>query len=295
MAANILNYNAHGKQDRLLLGISLMILGEAFFVVTGAIIKQLSTELPLVQIMFFRNFFGFLFTNILIYRTGFSSLKSQQLGTQIMRGLVGITAMGFMVFSYSQLQLTEATLLKATTPLFIPVIALILLAEKVKPLTWIAILLAFVGVLVIISPDIKEMQISIGWIAGLLAALFAALAKVLVRKLGRTDPSEVIMFYFSLIGTLVTLPFMLLHWQEMTSINWMLVIGLGLFATFGQYCLTKAYTVAKAGRIGLYGYSSLPVAGLIGWFIWDESISILLGIGMLIIIAAGILNYRAKI
>lgn len=288
------NYNAHGKDDRLLLGVGLMILGEIFFVIAGALIKELATHLPLSQIIFFRNIFGFIFINTLFLKHGFASLKSEQPKTQLLRGLVGVSAMFFMVFSYSQLQLSEATLLKATTPIFIPMIAFLLLHERMTLVTWLAILLAFVGVIIINGATGSPLTISIGWISGCCAAVLAATAKVLVRKLGRTDPSKVIIFYFALIGTFVSLPFAVAQWQEMNVRLAVLVVALGLFATLGQLSLTKAYTVAPAGKIGLYGYSSLPVAGIVGWLIWQEPVSTQLGLGMLVIILAGILNFKVK-
>jgi len=290
----VINYNAHGKQDRLLLGILLMILGECFFVISGALIKQLASELPLVQIMFFRNSFGLLLVLLVLYQQGFSNLKTSQLNTQILRGLVGVTAMAFMVFSYSQLQLSEATLLKATTPIFIPLIALFVLNERATRSTWLAILLAFFGIIIVISPELSNLKLTIGWLAGICAALLAATAKVLVRKLGRTDSSTTILFYFALVGSLATLPFTLLQWHTMSQWHWLSVMALSLFATLGQFSLTKAYTIAPAGKIGLYGYSSLPLACLVGWFIWDESISTLLIFGMAMIVLAGVINFKYR-
>lgn len=290
----VLNYNAHGKQDRLLLGIGLMICGEIFFVIAGALIKELAENLPLVQIMFFRNLFGFIFISALFIKNGFSSLKSEQPFTQLLRGLVGLAAMFFMVFTYSELQLNEATLLKATTPIFIPMIAFFLLQERISILTWFAILIAFIGVVIVNANGGTNFNISIGWIAGFCAAIFSATAKVLVRKLGRTDPSKVIIFYFALIGTAVSFPFAIYQWQEMTVTLIGLVVALALLSTFGQLSVTKAYTVAAAGKIGLYGYSSLPIAAIIGWFIWQEPITTQLGIGMIVIIIAGVINLKAQ-
>lgn len=286
------NYNAHGREDRIVLGISLMALGELAFVMSGTLIKELAETLPLVQIILLRNLFGLVFINLLFIKNGFTSLQSKQPTTQFLRGLVGVSAMAFMVFTYSKLQLSEATLLKATTPIFIPLIALVLLHERVSRLTWLAITIAFVGVFIVVGPNNLQLDYSIGWLTGIAAAILAAIAKVLVRKLGRTDSSKVIIFYFALTGVIISAPFAYMQWHTMDLYLWALAIALAIFASLGQFSLTKAYTIAPAGKIGIYGYTSIPFASLIGWFIWQEPLSIQLIIGMLIIVYAGILNVK---
>jgi len=288
----VVNFNAGGAEDRLLLGIILIALGEMCFVLMGVFVRQAANDISLAQIMFFRNFFALFFVAYAVSKVGFSKLRSKQQGLHLLRALVGITSMFFMVYSFSHLKLTEATLLKATSPIMIPLVAWLVLRERLGLLTWLAILLAFAGVAVIVAPDNLSLSTNLGFAAGLASAILASLAKVIVRKLGALDPSEIIVFYFAAYGTLITLPFCLWYWSAMSTTLWGLVILCALAATGGQLLVTRAYTIAKAGRIGMFSYVSMPIAGILGWLLWSESIAISLIIGSLMIVSAGYLNYR---
>lgn len=286
------NFNAGGAEDKLLLGIALIASGEMCFVIMGAIIRQASADIPLVQIMFFRNFFALFFVGYFVYKLGFHTLKTRRHKTHLLRAVVGLSAMFFMVYSFSQLKLTEATLLKSVSPVLIPFMAWIILREKLGWLTWAAIALAFVGVIIIIKPQGVNLSANLGVAAGLLAACLAGVAKIVVRKLGTTEPSAVIVFYFALYGSVLTAPLCFLVWTPMNTTLWLLLALCAFMASGGQLCVTRAYTVAKAGKISMFSYLSMPIAGALGWLIWSESIGLSLILGSLFIVCAGYLNFR---
>ena len=291
---NVINYNAGGKQDRLLLGVILMVVGESLLVGMGAVIKHVSDSLSLAEIMFFRNFLALVFIIPLVMRVGLNQLKTPNMGFHLLRGIFGVSAMFCMFYAFSTIKLSEAILLKATSPIMLCLMAWLVLREKLSSLTWLAIILAFFGVIVIADPDELGVSMQLGYIAGLASALLAALAKIMVRKLGRTETPEVIIFYFAVCGALFTLPFMLWNGQEISLINWCFLLFIGLLATFGQLFITKAYTVAKAGKVSIFSYLSMPIAGLLGWFVWQESIDLPLLIGSTIVIVAGVLSFYAS-
>ena len=288
----VVNFNSGGAEDKLLLGIFLIALGETCFIFMGVFVRQASEAIPLMQIMFFRNFFALFFVGYAVSKIGFSTLKSDHHKMHFLRAVVGITSMFFMVYSFSELKLSEATLLKALAPIMIPLIAWLVLGEKLGLLTWLAILLAFAGVAVIIASKDVSLSANLGFTAGITSAFLASLAKVIVRKLGSTDPSQVIVFYFAAYGTLITAPFCFWFWTEMSFTVWGLVFLCALAATGGQLFVTRAYTIAKAGRVGMFSYVSMPIAGILGWLIWSEKIPYSLVIGSLMIVAAGYLNYQ---
>lgn len=290
---NVVNYNAHGRQDRLFLGVLLMAVGETFLVGMGATVKHLSEELPLMQIVFFRNLFAIVFLIPLVLRVGVSHLKTQHLAIHFQRGLFGVLAMLCMFYAFANLRLTEAVLLKATAPVMLSFMAWLVLRERLPALGWCAIGLAFTGVLVIMQPGEIDFTLSLGFYAGIAAALLAALAKVMVRRLGRTEPSEVIVFYFAAFASLCTLPFLTLVWQPATFVQWSFMGLIALLATLGQLCITKAYSLARAGRVAMFSYLSLPIAGLLGWFLWSEVIDMTLVAGTLVIVCAGAMSVYA--
>ena len=291
---NVINYNAGGKQDRLLLGVILMVVGESLLVGMGAVIKHVSDTLSLAQIMFFRNLLALLFIIPLVMRVGVNQLKTPNIRLHVLRGIFGVSAMFCMFYAFSTIKLSEAILLKATSPIMLSLMAWLVLREKLPFLTWFAIILAFFGVIVITGPNDIDLSIQLGFLAGLASALLAALAKIMVRKLGRTETPEVIIFYFAICGAVFTLPFMFWNNQEITIVNWSFLLLIGLLATFGQLFITKAYTVAKAGKVSIFSYLSMPIAGLLGWFVWQETIDLPLLIGSTIVIVAGVLSFYAS-
>lgn len=286
----VVNYNAGGKQDQLMLGILFMAVGETLIVMGGAAIKQVTDGLPVVQVMFFRNFFGLLLLLPLVLRVGLVRLKTDKLAIHFQRAVYGVIAMFCMFYSFHTLKLTEAVLLKATSPILLSLIAWVLLRERVSKGGWCAIVLAFVGVVIIVNPSEFDPVLGLGFLAGLTSALVAAFAKIMVRKLGQTEPSDVIVFYFMAFGTLFTLPLAVLNWQAIDLHQWGLLLLVALFSTAGQLGITKAYSLAQAGQVSMFTYLSMPAAGLLGWVFWKETITFPLVAGTAVIIAAGVLS-----
>ena len=290
----VINYNAGGKQDRLLLGISLLVLGEAFLVGMGASIKYLSDHVPLPQMMLFRNCFALIFVLPFVMRVGLGRLQTQNLRGHFKRALVGVCGMYCMFFSFATLRLSEAVMLKATSPILLGFIAWLLLGERLSKLGWWAIFAAFAGVAVIVRPSELEAGVGIGLLAGVSAAVLVAYVKILVRRLGRTEAVEVIVFYFAAFATVLTLPAALWVWQPIASESWTWLLFIALLATFGQLSITKAYTVAKVSKVAIFSYLSLPIAGFLGWFLWSEVPDFAMVAGSIIITCAGALSVYAS-
>lgn len=286
----VVNYNAGGKRDQLLLGVLYMAVGETLIVFGGAAIKHVTSELPVVQVMFFRSFFGLLFLSPLVFHIGLARLKTQKLSLHFLRGLLGMLAMFGMFYSFHVLKLTEAVLLKATSPIMLTFIAWVVLKERLTWQAWCAVFLAFTGVVIIVNPAEFNPAIGLGFLAGISSAIIAAFAKTTVRRLGQTEGSDIIVFYFLLFGTLLTLPLLFVFWQPVTAEQWAWLGLVGVLSTAGQVGITKAFSVAQAGQVAMFTYLSLPVAGALGWFLWEERITLPLIIGTVIIVCAGSLS-----
>lgn len=287
---SVINYNAGGKQDRLMLGILLMAIGETLIVFSGAAIKHVTHELPIAQVVFFRSLFGLMFLLPIILKFGVGRLKTQKLGTHFLRGLFGLIAMFCMFYSFYSLKLTEAILLKATSPIMLSVVALLILGERLSIQAVLAIGLAFIGVLIIVNPAEFNPVIGLGFLAGAVSAFTAAFAKTMVRRLGQTENSDIIVFYFLSIGAVLSLPLLAVYWQNPTLEQWGWLVLLAALSTAGQIGITKAFSVAKAGQVAMFTYLSMPVAGILGWVFWAEQITLPLLIGTMVIVTAGIIS-----
>jgi drug/metabolite transporter (DMT)-like permease len=274
----------------IILGALLILLGEALLAIMGGVIKHLSADLSTQQIVFFRNLAGLAMLLPILMRTGFSELKTQRLHWHIMRALVGLSAMYCYFFVLARMPLAEAFLVKLTNPFFMPLIAYLWLKESIGPNTRWAIIIGFIGVAFILRPGTDS--VSYFALIGLMGAALAALAKVTIRKMGDTESSVAIVFYFGLISTLVSALPAFHAWQPVPETAWGWILFMGAVATLGQLALTRAYRTAPTGRIGIYVYSSVIYGALMGWIFWDEIPLWTTWLGSALIIAAGLINIK---
>lgn len=277
----------------IILGALLILLGEALLGVMGGIIKHLSADLSTQQVVFFRNIAGLIMLFPILMKTGFAELKTKRFHWHLMRALVGLSAMYCYFFVLARIPLAEAFLVKLTSPFFMPLIAYVWLKESIGPNTRWAIIIGFIGVAFILRPGTDS--ISYFAIIGLIGAALAALAKVTIRKMGGTESSVAIVFYFAVISTIVSAPPAVVAWQEVPNQAWGWILLLGAVATLGQLAITRAYRTAPTGKIGIYVYSSVIYGAFMGWLFWDEVPLWTTWLGSALIIAAGLINVRKSV
>lgn len=266
-----------------------LLLGEALLAVMGGIIKHLSFELSTEQIVFARNMIALLVLFPVLTRMGRHALVTHHFRWHLMRGLVGVSAMYCYFWALGNMPLTEAFLVKLTGPLFMPLIAFWWLRESMGKFSVLALVIGFTGVIVTLNPSIDN-TLTLASVIALTGAILAALAKVTIRRMSVTESSGCIVFYFALIGSLISFPAALMNWQPVTVTSWPWLIALGVVATLGQLALTSAYRMAPTGKVGVYVYSAIIYGGLMGWLIWDEIPSLATWAGGTLIVIAGLVN-----
>ncbi len=276
-------------KNNIALGALLIIASELSLLFTGMIIKQITDDVPLEQIVFLRNLMGLALLMPWLFNKGIQRLHTKRLSMHILRGIVGVSAMVCMFYTWGHLPLAQAALLKQTSPLFIPFIAYLWLHERIGIKTIIGLIMGFIGVLLIINPDAQQADFNFAIIVALIGAILAGVAKVSIRKMRSTETPGCIVFYFALTGTIASIIPAVLAWEHLNWIQWAYLVGIALFSTIGQLLLSKAYGLAPAGQLGPYTYTSVAFAALFGWLIWSETLVINTWIGIIIIVFAGIL------
>jgi Predicted membrane protein len=279
------------RSNNLILGCVFAMFAELCFVGMGSLVKLLSENMPSQNILFFRNLFGLLALSPIILKLGIKTLKTENLKWHFLRSLSGVSAMYCFFYALSELPLADAMLLKISAPLFIPIIAFVWLSEHISLRAIMAIMLGFLGVILVLKPT---GTIHIASIAGLMGGALAALAKVTIRRMSTSEPTSRIVFYFGLISLTVSVIPMFWFWQNPDNKEWLLLIVLGICGTMGQLFLTKAYLLAPASRIAPFTYSSILFAAIIGWLFWGELVTLITISGALLIIVAGIMILREK-
>lgn len=270
-----------------MVGAGLMITAALMFGLMGAGVKTASEELPQAMVVFGRNAFGLIALLPWILAKPVRALKTHRLRMHLLRAAFGLSAMYCFFYTISQLPLSNAFLLQMCAPLFIPVIAHFWLQETVSRTVVLALVLGFLGTALVLRPDADSF--SPASVTGIACAVFIALALTSARKLTDTESTTSIVFYFALLATGVSLLPALLVWVPPEPMQWLLLIGLGVFATLGQLLMTRAYALAPAALIGVFQYTNIIFAGLLGWMFWSETPDAPTVIGGILICTAGIM------
>lgn len=278
------------RPNNLRRGAAFMVASALLFSAMGALVRQLSASLPNEMVVFARSAIGLLALLPWLLRNGVPRLATSHLKWHLTRGLAGLGAMYCYFFALAHMPMAEATLLNYSTPLFIPLIGLMWLHERTAPRVWFGIALGLLGVLFILKPGVGLFS-SVAMI-GLLAGILAAFAMVSIRRLTRTESTTRIVFYFSLISTLVSAVPLLWAWRTPPAILWLPLLVLGIVATAAQLLLTRAYAHAPAAEVGPFAYATVVFAAIIGWTIWGEVPDRWSLLGAVCVVAAGIYAIR---
>lgn len=251
------------------------------FSVMGVCIRFASHTVDNDTVVFFRNFVGLFIFLPLIFNKGISFFKTEKLWMHTWRSVAGLTAMYGFFYAIAHLKLSNAMVFTYSSPIFIPLIAWLFLKEKVTQSMLLAAAIGFIGVLCVAKPDSGLFNLMS--VIGLSASFLAAMAFVTVRALTQTEPPERIVFYFCLIGTLISMVPMFWHWRPYTLTELGYLIAAGLLANTSQLFLSNAYKLAPAGQIGPVNYIAIFFAGLWGYLFWQEipDLYSLLGLGLI--------------
>ena len=278
------------SRDDLKRGAFYMVAAALLFVGVGVCVRILSASLPNEMVVFFRSFFGLVALLPLVWHRGLANLKTRNFRGHLVRGIAGVAAMYCYFYAVAYLPLAEAVLLNYTTPLFVPFIAALWLHERVPPKLWAAIGAGFLGILFILRPG-QDLFAPVALI-GLASGVLAAFAMTGVRRLTHTEPVFRIVFYFSLVSTVIAAAPLPVRWQTPDASLWLLLIVMGVMASFGQLLLTRAYACAPAAQVGPFSYAAVVFAAVVGWILWGEVLDVFSFIGAALVCLGGALTIR---
>ncbi len=258
----------------------------------GAAVKLVSARFGPVEIGFFRQIFSLLPFGFLVWRQGdgLSLMRTRRLGGHLFRGVIGNMSMMVLFLSIAWLPLADATALSFATPLFITILSIPLLGELVGWHRWGAVIIGFIGVIVMTDPSLDWFRPGAGAGAamGVLNAFTGGLMMVTIRQLGRTENPVTIVFYFAVIGCLLfgaMLPFV---WVTPTGWAWLGLAAVGLFGSTFQLTLTHAYRHAPASSLAPFGYAAILWSTLLGYLLWGDLPGPRILAGAAIVISSGL-------
>ncbi len=251
-------------------GVILVIMSAFCFALMNLFVK-LSGDLPSIQKSFFRNLIALLLAAFLLIRDRKElHFEKCSTGLLILRSIFGTIGVLCNFYAVDHLVMSDASMLNKLSPTFSVLFCWLLLKEKLRPAQGAAILIAFLGSLLIIKPTLNFSDFA-GAAAGFTSGVFAGAAYCMVRALGKKNVHKtVIVAFFSGFSCLVTLPFLLFDFHPMTPLQILFLIGAGLAAAGGQFTITAAYCQAPAKEISIYNYSQIIFSTLLGFFIFKE-------------------------
>lgn len=212
-----------------------------------------------------------------------SIFRTRRVKAHLYRALVGNLGVGFVFWAYSLLPMADATALTFTSPLFVATLSPLILHERMDRCRWGAVLVGFCGILLIARPS-SGLAANPAALVGLAAGLCGALVDMVLRHLGRTDAPLTTVFYFLLIGVLVSGPYTFFFGTSPRPDMWPLFLGIGVFTAIQQMAKSTAYLYAEASQLAPCSYTAILWATLIGWMFWKEwpSLPVIAGAGLII-------------
>lgn len=269
----------------------LYVLLEAFFFALMTFFLKEAGNLPTMEKALFRNLVASVVSLIILLRTEEKlKIKKGSLLFLILRAAGGTAGLICNFYAVDHLLISDANMLNKMSPFFAVLFSVFILKEKTGKFDWACVALAFTGALIVIRPGFS-MAAGPAFI-GLCGGLGAGLAYTFVRLLGvRGERGPVIVFFFSAVSTLFTLPFAAAQFQPMTVRQFLCLLATGFSAMGGQLCVTKAYTYAPAKEISVFDYSQVIFAALLGALFLGEYPDGVSFLGYAVIIGAAVLRW----
>lgn len=276
----------------------LFILGAALSFALMNLFVNAAGELPLMQKVFFRNFFAtvIVFFFLLSTKEKFRIHDKSCIPWLFLRAGIGFLGVVLNFYAIDHIgSISDASILNKLSPFFAILFSVFLLKEKPTIPELIFVLVAFAGAMLVVNPrfDMKILPA----LSGFLSGACAGFAYTCVRILGnKGERNYMIIFFFSAFSTLVSLPFTIAFYQSMTGMQWLYLILSGLSAAGGQFFITAAYKQAPAKEIAVFDYAQVLFAAILGFIFLNQIPKTLSLVGYAVIIGAAIGNfvYRLK-
>ena len=276
-------------------GILWQIIGMLFFGSMDAVSKHLTSSLPVIEILWVRYLFFALFGFLLaVHYSGLRGLRTSIPFLQIARGLALVFEIVLFTYAFRYLPLADAHVMAASVPLIVLALAVPILKARVGHRRWFAVILGFLGVLIILRPGFGNWQPIL--FLPLLGALGFAVYLVLTRMAAKFDTIGTSAFYTGLVGLSVLTIFLPLEWKTPTIEEWGWLLLASVLGLCGHISVIKALSIAEASVLQPFFYVVLVWATFLGFIIFDDIPDFITIIGACIIVGSGLYAwYRERV
>jgi drug/metabolite transporter (DMT)-like permease len=279
------------SQQRPVLGIALKLASVVLFSGMTLCVKLLGQDIPIGQTIFVRGLLSVAILALIAWRTArLHLLTTQNWRSHALRSLAGTLSMFSLFAAVAMIPLADLTAINFTAPMFLTVLAMVFLGERIHRFRWTALGFGFLGVFIMLGPHLSFAKgTSLGALLALSAALFSAIAMTVLRKMSGREHAITITFYFSLTFTVCAASTAIHGWPIPTPSQWSLIILSGLFGVFGQILMTYSYSYAEASTVAPLDYSGIVLAVILGYVFFGEVPTLSVWIGAPLVVGAGLL------
>ena len=286
------NMPAQPKQS-LMIGSIFIVLAFLANTIQSVFGKAIESEVSVEMFSWVTFLSALVVVTIIVALRRFRDLKTTVMPMHLLRGGTGIS--GFLLFigAAQATSLMNANVLLNTTPIFIPLLAMAFLHNRINRQLWLAIAMGFAGMVIIVKPS-ATIFTDPGNLLGLLAGFVTAIEFLAVKKLDESDSPLTQMFYFLLIGTVICSFLVAGKFQAITASHMLIMLATGICLVLFQFLLIKAYMYAKPHEIGAFQYSSVVFAAILGWVVFKESLDAATIAGTTLVCIGGYLSISGR-
>ena len=258
------------------------------------IIVKWSVDYPIGQVLFFRGFFGIIFYFFVIPRDRFHNFyQTKRPGLHFLRCISGLIALVAIFIALRKLPLATVVSISFAAPIFTTIFSIFLLSEKVGIFRWLAVIIGFIGILIITEPGMSQMNVY--YIFPIIFCLGLSYVAITIRQLSTTEPVWLISFYFSLSITLLSFLTIPQGWV-MPSFDHLILLSLiGIFGGVANLWLSQSYKYSEVSLVTPLKYLALVFAIIFGYLIWGEVPTIKTLAGAILVIISTLIIFRREI
>ena len=275
------------------LGFLYMFLSVCAFSIMDLIIKWTS-DYPLGQVVFFRGFFGIIFYFFIIPKNRIKNFyQTKRVVLHSLRCSIGLIAMIAIFIALRNLPLATVVSISFAAPIFTTIFSIFFLSEKVGFYRWLAVIIGFIGILIITEPGFEDLNIY--YIFPIIFCIGLSYVAVAIRQLSSTEPVWLISLNFSIaitIAGLCTLPY---GWKIPSLFDFFVLSLVGLFGGVANLWLSQSYKFSEVSLVTPLKYLALVFAIIFGYLIWSEIPTLKTLVGATLVILSSIIIFRREI
>lgn len=263
-----------------------MLLSMACFAAMNIVIRQLSVSMHSTQMVFIRNVMSLCIVLVIatFIARGMPRFPTKRLSGHCGRATMGLVAMQLWFYSITIMPVTLAVALSFTTPIFSTIFAILWLKEHAGPRRWTALVVSFIGVLLILDPDLGHVDHKVLYV--LASSFTMGIAGIFVKSLSRTEPPETIVFYMTLFMMPLSLPLALMHWRPVSLEQLGYVFAIALLSTTAQLMMARAYQRVQMVVLMPLDFTRLIFTSIFAYILFGEVLNTQAWAGALIIVTS---------